>query len=729
MLIQLLEPTHALRVISEDSPYVGKYFICKAYYDGQLVVAGVNWSLVGGTQYASINETGRVDIEPGTIGQTIVIQASAKGLTTTKTMVITFDNDLSIDVANTLTGTSGNAIARYNDEIVYNPQWAVVSGSEYGNINALGEITITASGTMVISATYNGYMTTKSIELIYNANTETHTHTDPETGTTTTTTTTTETDPSTGETTVTETTTITQPDGYTTETTSTTVENQDGSTTTSANTVNSDGTTSTTEASTSAPDPETGSTTSQSTTTNYDANGDVTGSSETTGIQNTDGSSSSSTTNYNAEGDPTSGNNQQIDTEGNNSTQELEYDSEGNSTVTGYDIDTSENPSGEKTFNGDGVNTEFYAFDVTRGFILKMHFTIDFTKQPAGQDENHHNILTMKRATPEPWYGFQLRQSSTNKIVILGTQFATGKNTNTNIVPGNQITTNIYEYDIEIVYDPTLPSNQFVARELIGDTTILSTSNTFPDLPELRYLTVCIGHALDANGDPYRYSNIDVYNFSIQKLSNEVAEPVIACDGKHVTITCETPNTTIYYRLNETGEFAAYTSSFTISQDTIVEAYAEKNGVVSETVSEYCEYDAVEDPVIYCDGEHITLNCETPSADIYYRLNQTGNYILYESPIEIFADTIIEAYAELDGKTSEVVSETCIYEPSTLVAPEIHCDGKYVTITCATPSSSIYYRLNQEGSFVIYTTPIELSADTVVEAYSYLEGETSAVVI
>lgn len=57
------------------------------------------------------------------------------------------------------------------------------------------------------------------------------------------------------------------------------------------------------------------------------------------------------------------------------------------------------------------MNTEFYGFDSVNGFVMNIRFTIDFTDQPPNQDENHHNILTMKRATPSPWYGFQLRQS------------------------------------------------------------------------------------------------------------------------------------------------------------------------------------------------------------------------------------------------------------------------------------------------------------------------------
>ena len=118
----------------------------------------------------------------------------------------------------------------------------------------------------------------------------------------------------------------------------------------------------------------------------YDENGDTTGSSENTTTNNADGSSQSTTTNYNAAGDPTDQENTEIDTDGNNSTQNIEYDEDGDPVVTGYTIDTSDSQSGSKEFNADGVNTEFYGFNSVEGFVLNMHFTIDFTAQPAAQD-------------------------------------------------------------------------------------------------------------------------------------------------------------------------------------------------------------------------------------------------------------------------------------------------------------------------------------------------------
>lgn len=721
--------------IYAPADFTGRNFLCTATLNGTQV-NNANWSIVSGNQYATINQYGRVDLldDGSDQAHTITVQATYGNNTDRANIIVTYAQEqLTIQCADTITGTTGNVFAIYNGQVVGDANWSIISGEEHATIDpGSGNIDIISSGQITIQAEYQGQygplVTTKVVNLVYNSNTSTETIVDPETGQTTTTTTTETTDPETGATTTTTTTETTNEDGSSSQTNSETTTNQDGSSSTSSTTTNADGSSSETQSNTSAPDPTTGSTTTNTTTTNYDENGDTTGSQESEHIQNTDGSSTTTTTNYDAEGDPTNGTNNEIDTNGNSSTQNIDYDENGDPTVTGYDIDTSGSQSGEKTFNEEGVNTEFKAFDVTDGFVLHIHFTIDFTNQPANQDEDHHNILTMKRPTPEPWYGFQLRQSSTNKYIQLGTQFATGGNTNTTINPSNLVGT-IGEYDIEITYNPLATTNKFVAKNLITGTNIYTSNNTFPDIAELEYLSVCIGCAQDANGNPFRYSNIDVSEFSLMKLSKTLVAPTISCDGQHITLVCETPHSTIYYKLNHSGNYIQYSSPITINADTFVESYSELNGNQSEVVSMNCVYvEPISDPTITCDGEQITLSCDTQSAAIYYKLDHSGNYVLYEHPIEIFADTFIETYAELNGRTSNVVSDTCIYIPTTLIDPVISCDGKFITITCVTQGADIYYQLDQAGGFILYDSPIEIFADTFVEAYSELHGSTSNIV-
>ena len=234
---------------------------------------------------------------------------------------------------------------------------------------------------------------------------------------------------------------------------------------------------------------------------------------------------------------------------------------------------------------------------------------------------------------------------------------------------------------------------------------------------------------MDQNGDPYRYSNINVYNFSITRLSN-VAAPTISCDGQAITLSCESVGATIYYKLGSAVSYSVYTTPITITADTYIEAYAEFDGDTSATVSETCLYDnGIGRPEISCDGEEIFITCETPSVDLYYRLNQTGSYSAYTDPIEITADTVVQSYAELNGETGPVVSATCTYSPIVVANPVILCNGSRITITCSTQDAEINYRLNQTGSYSAYTAPIDILADTIVETYAQYRGRVSSVVM
>lgn len=739
-------------VISGVSSFTGKSFNLTYIYN-QKQVAPV-WSIISGYQYATINENGKVDIEVGTINEPIVVQAVYKGKTTTKTITISYDNQLTIEGADTITGTSGNVIGRFNSTTV-NPEWTIVNGNNFATIDNRGNITIVSSGTIEIEAEYvrnnNTYTATKQIELIYDAGTTTETTVD-ENGTVTTETTTTTTNQETGATTTTTTTTTTDESGYSQTTSTETTENTDGSTSTTTTTTDSTGSTTETITNTSAPDPETGAVTTEETTTttnsdgtssettsttvenqdgssqtqtsttNYDENGGATGSTTNETITNSDGSSSSSTTNYNANGDPTDQVNQTQDTSGNTSTQTVEYNDNGDPVVTEYDIDTSGNENGTMNMDGtSGVNTNYYAFDMTHGFEMVLHFTIDYTNQPSNQNDNHHNVMAMKRQDSQPWYGFQIRYAESAKNQIqLGTQFATGNNTNTPITAAaaNKVngSNNVHEYNIKIVYDPTLSSNQFVCDELIGGYH-KSYNGTFPDLDALKYIKVTVGCALDGNGDPYRFCNMDVLEFYIKKLHN-IDDPVITCtDGQTITVTCATQGASIYYKLNNTGDYVLYTGPISITEDTTIQAYSQLESEKSEIITRSYEYDnGIEEPVVDTVNNAIVLTCTTQGAVIYYRLNQYGSYVQYTEPIDIEEDTVIQTYAQVGTEHSDIISATCLYDNG-IETPIISCNGETVTIGCNQANAEIYYRLNQAGEFTQYTSAIEILADTIVEAY------------
>lgn len=495
-----------------------------------------------------------------------------------------------------------NAIGDNSEDFTSSATWSIVSGSQYATINPNnGRITIlngANESNVTIQAEYVGLTATTNVTFTYVSGVESETNTES----------------------------TVDIGGNTTTVTTTVTEYTDGSSVEVVETVITD------------------------------ANGDLIGTSDSNKTVNTDGSYEGSTTNYDAEGNPTDGSNVTGDTDGNVSTQTVEYDSSGNEVVTGYDIDTSETTG--KTFNHDGVNTDYYAFDVTHGFILDFDFTIDLNNQPASQDGNHHNVLNAKRADPEPWYGFQIRHTSTTgNTVFLGTQFSGGSNDNVALIEASS-TGSVKAYNLRIVYDPTSTGTTFTCINTATQHTIFSSSSLFPDIEELKNLKVTIGYAVNASGNPYRYSNITVHNFELKKLKN-VANPMITCENNVVTIDCDTVGASVYYRLNLHGDYSAYTTSFTITADTVVQAYATYSGDTSDIIREDCEY-GLEKPVISCDGEEVTITCVNTGVTIYYRLNESGSYSAYTAPIPITADTVVEAYSELGVETSDVVKETCM---------------------------------------------------------------------
>lgn len=340
--IYLYDPTvidHDVLTIVGNNSYTGRHFYVIARCNDRQVEA--NWAITSGSTYASINPYGRITIKSAADNNQITVTATYGHLTETKTITVTYDNQLTIECADTLIGTSGNAIAMYNDSVV-EATWSITSGSSYATIANDGSITILDDGEVTISATYNSSTVSKTITVQYDAGQSSSTSVDPSTGAITHSETVTTVDPSTGATTETSTSTTMNADGTSSETTSETVTNLDGSSTTSSTTVHSNGQVEEANYTTSSPDSdgsvttvetyvltrpdgssyetestvvenEDGSSQSQYSTVSYDENGDVASSMETevnvsapdengtvttetsTSILNADGTSSEST--------------------------------------------------------------------------------------------------------------------------------------------------------------------------------------------------------------------------------------------------------------------------------------------------------------------------------------------------------------------------------------------------------------------------------------------------
>ena len=312
-----------------------------------------------------------------------------------------------------------------------------------------------------------------------------------EDGSVTTTTTTTEVDPETGATTVTSNSHTTQEDGYVSTTNSETTTNTDGSYTSNSSTTNQDGSSSTVNS-----------------------------------VGNADGSSETHGMNYDSNGDPTDGYNNEIDTSGNSSTQDVEYIN-GDPVVTGYNIDTSSNPDGEKEITGTGVDTEFLPFNGSggAGFTLHIAFHTVKTEQPNPplvvdtEDTGANylfNIMTAKSPF-QPWRGFHIRWAlkktdyTSGNIEFGYTAAGASSTTRSNITQQSN-----GNYDITVIYDPNKTTINKKLRVIDNrrSVTMVDKDITF----ETNDLDFLLGYALSQAGTGYRYSNVQILDFSITKL-------------------------------------------------------------------------------------------------------------------------------------------------------------------------------------------------------------------
>lgn len=247
-------------------------------------------------------------------------------------------------------------------DVTLSAVWSITSGGTYATINsATGEVTILSNArnsNITVQASYSGSVATKTATVTYKAGSESHTETEV----------------------------VVDDDGNTNTTTTTTTENSDGSSTTTSNTV----------------------------ITNSD--GDTIGTAESNINTNSDGSFTGTTTNYDAEGNPTTGSNVTGDTSGNVNTQQLEYDESGQSIVSGYVIDTSNNPNGGEVISG-GLDTGFIAFD-GRPFTIHVKCNIN----TAEQSTNTNTLLSALEhgSSNNRYSGFSVDLYNRREIISFG---------------------------------------------------------------------------------------------------------------------------------------------------------------------------------------------------------------------------------------------------------------------------------------------------------------------
>ncbi len=77
-------------------------------------------------------------------------------------------------------------------------------------------------------------------------------------------------------------------------------------------------------------------------------------------------------------------------------------------------------------------------------------------------------------------------------------------------------------------------------------------------------------------------------NWTIREMPDT---PTISCNGFEIELSCTSTGAVIYYQLDHSGNYTQYTTPITITGDTFIECYSEKDGMASATISQTCEYD------------------------------------------------------------------------------------------------------------------------------------------
>ena len=199
------------------------------------------------------------------------------------------------------------------------------------------------------------------------------------------------------------------------------------------------------------------------------------------------------------------------------------------------------------------------------------------------------------------------------------------------------------------------------------------------------------------------------------------AKPEMSIYYNTVTITCSTPDATIYWMYLLDNEWIEYDGEFEITKTGYYVAKAVKNGIDSDLSDvhyfTWIDTDVIKPhvPEIDYEANTVTITCETSGATIYYKVGEDGNWIEYTGPITITESGVYYTKSEKDSIESDISDGLfCEFYP-TPAAPTINCEYNRVYMS-SQDGGTILYRKTGDTDWTAYTSSFVISVSAYYEA-------------
>ena len=253
------------------------------------------------------------------------------------------------------------------------------------------------------------------------------------------------------------------------------------------------------------------------------------------------------------------------------------------------------------------------------------------------------------------------------------------------------------------------------------DPTTESTAYTTPIVVEHNMTIKAMGTFEDMQ--PSDIAKLEINSFKVET-------PVIQFANLQVYITCSTPESKIYYTLDNSDPSSSsgllYTVPVSVTDNCTVKAVAKRADFNNSDVAIF-ELDVnnvkVATPVITREGNVLTVSSLTNDVQFYYTLDGTEPTVssqLYDANIIVEHNCVVKVKGFKTGNlASETVTMNVDWFYAELPVMSINDDESVLTITCSTPGAVIYYELGgaePTTESTMYTGPITLTDNRVVKA-------------